>query len=54
MRRRDLAATSRILSQSIMEADARVSDGLLLPLHAPIFVLRRVRLAAGAPMSVQT
>ena len=54
MRCHDLAATSRILGQSIMEADARISDALLLPLHAPIFVLKRVRLAAGEPMSVQT
>ncbi len=54
MRRHDLASTSRILGQSVMEADARVSNALLLPLHAPVFVLKRVRLAAGEPMSVQT
>jgi GntR family transcriptional regulator len=54
MRRHDLAATSRVLAQCVVEADAGVGDALLLPLHAPIFVLRRVRLAGGEPMSVQT
>jgi GntR family transcriptional regulator len=54
MRRHDLAATSRLLGQSIVDADARVSDALLVPLHTPVFVLKRVRLAAGEPMSVQT
>jgi GntR family transcriptional regulator len=54
MRRRDLAATSRVLGQFVWEADARVADALLLPLHSPIFVLKRVRLAGGEPMSVQT
>ena len=54
MRRHDLAATSRILGQGVEEADARVSDALLVPLLSPVFVLKRVRLAAGEPMSVQT
>jgi GntR family transcriptional regulator len=54
MRRHDLAATSRILAQFVVEADARVADALLLPLNSPVFVLKRVRLAGGEPMSVQT
>src|ERR1035437_3682417 len=54
MRRHDLAATSRVLGQYVVEADARVADALLVPLHSPIFVLKRVRLAGGEPMSVQT
>src|ERR1035437_8785957 len=54
MCRHDLTAASRILSQSVVEADARVSDALLLPSHAPIFVLKRVRLPASALMSVQS
>ncbi|MCX6633425.1 MAG: GntR family transcriptional regulator [Candidatus Solibacter sp.] len=54
MRRHDLAATSRVLGQYVVEADARVADALLLPLHSPVFVLKRVRLAGGQPMSVQT
>src|ERR1035437_126685 len=47
MRRHDLTATSRILGQYVVEADARVADALLVPLHSPIFVLKRVRLAGG-------
>src|ERR1017187_9665252 len=54
MRRHDLAATSRVLGQSVGEADARVADALLLPIHSPIYVLKRVRVAGGEPMSVQT
>jgi len=54
MRRHDLAAGSRVLAQFMVEADARVSNALLLPVHSPIFVLKRVRLAGGEPMSVQT
>ena len=54
MRRHDLAASSRVLGQYVVEADARVADALLLPPHSPIFVLKRVRLAGGEPMSVQT
>jgi GntR family transcriptional regulator len=54
MRRHDLAAASRVLAQFVVEADALVSDALLLPIGAPVFVLKRVRLAGGEPMSVQT
>src|SRR5689334_13755933 len=54
MRRHDLPATSRILSQSVIEADDRVADALQVSAHSPIFVLKRVRLAGGEPMSVQT
>jgi GntR family transcriptional regulator len=54
MRRHDLAATSRILGQFVVEADAKVADALLVPLHSPVFVLMRLRLADTEPMSVQT
>jgi GntR family transcriptional regulator len=54
MRRHDLAAASRVLEQYVTEADVRIADALLLPLQSPIFVLKRVRLADGEPMSVQT
>jgi GntR family transcriptional regulator len=54
MRRHDLAAASRVLAQVVVEADARVADALLVPLNSPVFVLKRVRLAGGEPMSVQT
>jgi GntR family transcriptional regulator len=54
MRRHDLTARSRVLAQFVADADAKVADALLLPLHSPIFVLKRLRLAGGEPMSVQT
>jgi GntR family transcriptional regulator len=54
MRRHDLAAASRVLAQYVTEADVRIADALLVPLGSPIFVLKRVRLAGGEPMSVQT
>ncbi|MCU1237978.1 MAG: transcriptional regulator, GntR family, partial [Candidatus Solibacter sp.] len=54
MRRHDLSASSRVLYQHMIEADVRIADALLLPLHSPIFVVKRVRLAGGEPMSVQT
>jgi GntR family transcriptional regulator len=54
MRRHELTARSVVLAQSVMQAESRVSDALLLPAGSPIYVLRRVRLADGEPMSVQT
>lgn len=54
MRRHDLDVTSQVLSQVVLEADHRVSDALLLPARTPVFVLKRVRIAGGEPMSVQT
>lgn len=53
MRRHDLPASSLLLGQFVSEADARVADALLLPLHSPVFVVKRIRLAGGEPMSVQ-
>jgi GntR family transcriptional regulator len=54
MRRHDLSARSLILFQGIVEAEARVADALHVELMSPVFVLKRVRLAGGEPMSVQT
>jgi GntR family transcriptional regulator len=54
MRRHDLAARSVVLAQYVAPADTKVADALMLPVESPIFVLKRVRLAAGEPMSVQT
>jgi len=54
MRRHDLAASSRILSHYTVEAEVKVSDALRIPLKSPVFILKRVRLADGEPMSVQT
>jgi GntR family transcriptional regulator len=54
MRRHDLAAASRILSRAVVEADAKVANALQVPVKSSVFVLKRVRLAGGEPMSVQT
>jgi GntR family transcriptional regulator len=54
MRRHDLAARSRILSQAVVEAESRVADALRVESKSPVYILRRVRLAGGEPMSVQT
>jgi GntR family transcriptional regulator len=54
MRRHDLVAKSHILLQTTIEAEARVADALHVPLRSPVLVLKRVRLAGGEPMSVQT
>jgi GntR family transcriptional regulator len=54
MRRHDLLASSHVLGQTLELADARVSDALRLARPEPIFVLRRLRLANGEPMGVQT
>jgi GntR family transcriptional regulator len=53
MRRHNLVATSRVLSQFEAEADARVSDALRLPLKSPVLVLRRLRMAGAEPLGVQ-
>ena len=54
MRRHDLSASSRVLSQRCVEADARVADALQLPAKTQVFELKRLRLAAGEPLSIQT
>lgn len=54
MRRHDLVATSYIISQRRVEADAKVADALRLRAKSRVFVLKRVRLAGGKPMSLQT
>ena len=54
MRRHELVAASRVLSQRRVEAEARVADALGLPAKSRVFELKRVRLAAGEPMSIQT
>ena len=53
MRRHDLVARSLILSQSIEQAEERVADALRIEPQSPVYVLKRVRLAGGEPMSVQ-
>lgn len=54
MRRHALAASSRVLSQKRVEADAKVADALRLPAKSTVVVLRRLRLGADEPMSIQT
>jgi len=54
MRRHELVASSRVLSQTTVEADARVAAALGQPVKSQVFVLKRLRLASGEPMSVQT
>jgi GntR family transcriptional regulator len=54
MRRHDVVASSTILSQGIVEADAHIAHALGLAARSAVFVLKRVRLAGGEPVSLQT
>jgi len=54
MKRHDVVASSRILSQVVIEADARVSGALGLAPQSSVFVLKRVRLSDGEPVTLQT
>jgi len=54
MRRHSLVASSRLLSQTVVDADARVAHALGMAARSPVYVLKRVRLSAGKPVSVQT
>lgn len=54
MKRHDLVATSHVLAQTVVEAEARVADALRLAAPEPVFVLKRLRMADGEPMGIQT
>jgi len=54
MKSHHVVASSRLLWQQVVDADARVTHALGLPARSRVFVLKRVRLAAGEPVSVQT
>jgi len=54
MKRHNLAATSRVLARAIVEADARVAAALHLADSERVFVLKRLRMAGGEPMGIQT
>lgn len=54
MKGHSLQATSRILAQSVGEAEKRVAEALGIPIQAPIVMLKRLRLANGEPLTVQT
>ncbi len=54
MRRRGLVPTSRVLTHDIRPAEAAESQALGLPPRTPIVHLRRLRLADGRPMAVES
>jgi GntR family transcriptional regulator len=54
MRRHRLAAESKILAQYTDEADSRVACALQLRPHAAVYILKRLRLAGGEPVTLQT
>jgi GntR family transcriptional regulator len=54
MRAHRLAPASSILSHSVAAADAEVAGALEIAEGDAVFVLRRLRLAEGEPMGVQT
>jgi GntR family transcriptional regulator len=54
MRRHNLTAHSRVLHQSIQEADEVTAAALQIAIGDPVFVLTRLRLANDEPMGVQT
>ena len=54
MQSHGLAATSQVLDKGIIAAPADVAAHLKIRTAAPVFCLRRLRLADGVPMGVQT
>ena len=54
MRRHHLTASSRILERFEIGATDRVSEALQIPTGEDVFVLKRLRLADGEPMAIQT
>jgi GntR family transcriptional regulator len=54
MKLRGLSATSRVLEQSVVRADNHLAAKLELEEGEPIFVIKRLRLASGEPMGIQT
>jgi GntR family transcriptional regulator len=54
MAKRGLGSSSRVLAQQVMGADSVVAEQLRIPEGAEIFVLRRLRLADGETMGIQT
>jgi GntR family transcriptional regulator, N-acetylglucosamine utilization regulator len=53
MRRHNLTADSRVLNQSVREADEAAAGALQITAGDAVFVLTRLRLADGEPMGVQ-
>jgi len=54
MKRHQLKASSRVLSQAELEANPQVAHALGVALGSPVLVIKRLRLANGEPMGVQT
>ena len=54
MRRHQMVAGARILAQRIEEADARVAHALQIPVGSPVYLLKRMRMAGGEPVTIQT
>jgi GntR family transcriptional regulator len=54
MRRHGLEADSRILSQGTERAGASVAEALGVPERSLVFVLKRLRIAGGEPVTLQT
>lgn len=54
MRDHGFVASSQVLSKAIIAAPADVAAKLRLAAAAPVFCLRRLRLADGVPMGIQT
>lgn len=54
MKLRGLQATSKVLDQHIMRSDERLAAKLEIEEGEHIFVLKRLRLASGEPMGIQT
>jgi GntR family transcriptional regulator, N-acetylglucosamine utilization regulator len=54
MRRHSLMAGARTLEQAGGAAEGRVAEALRVPAGSPIFLLKRVRLAGGEPVTIQT
>jgi GntR family transcriptional regulator len=54
MRRHGLSAKSRVLDAEVMPADDAMADRLEVPAGSDLFVLKRLRIADGEPMGIQT
>ncbi len=54
MEARGMKPESRVLEQAVMAADGELAESLNLQEGSPIFRLKRLRLADGRPMGIQT
>jgi GntR family transcriptional regulator len=54
MRRHHLPAQTKVLEQKLQGADAATAEALHIAIGEPIIVLKRLRIAAGEPMGIQT